>query len=59
MDITQVNGQLRGQWAGRDLRQGQAFAVVGLANPLPLGHQVAVQVANQGHRPAEPDAAEP
>jgi hypothetical protein len=56
--IAEVDGELGGQGAGGELGQGQAFFVVLLADPPALLDQVAVHVAGEGDRAAEPDGAQ-
>ena len=53
MDEPQVNGQLRRQRTGGQLRQGQAFPVFLFTDPLSFFHQITVHVAHQRHRTAE------
>jgi hypothetical protein len=56
--IAEVDGELGGEGAGGELGERQAFFVLLLADPPALLDQVAVHVAGQGDRAAEPDGAQ-
>jgi hypothetical protein len=57
MHITEVDGRLCSHRPRSQLGQGDTFLVVGFGNPAMALNQIAVHVADQGHRAAETEGA--
>ena len=53
MDEAQIYGELGGEGAGREIGEGEPFAVFVFGDPTTPLDQVAVHVLNQGDRAAE------
>ena len=57
--VAQINRQLRGQWAGRQLCQGESLDIIFTAHPSPFVDEVLLHVSGERNRAAESHRSQP
>ncbi|MNL18395.1 hypothetical protein D3C87_1395380 [compost metagenome] len=59
MHVSEVDRELGGERARRQLREGKPLLVVGIGNPLPRIDEIPVHIAGKRYRTAKSQGAQP